>query len=231
MQVLFFSRDESLVDQLVLAFRMRWPNVESIITTSIDDLTGSMDDTDLVVVCDDLSELEMCSSIKNIRSRSDVPLIVTSNGASEVEVVRALELGADDYIRMPCSLMEVVARAMAILRRTRQRMVPNGQGTITCGDLAINAGSHEAFLKDEPLLLTPTEFRLLYLLAKNRHVILSQRFIQSVIWAEDVESNEALKKYIQRLRRKLGDDARNPTWIETVHGIGYRFAAPVSSAA
>ena len=64
------------------------------------------------------------------------------------------------------------------------------------------------------------------LLAKNRNMTLSQGFIQRVIWSDDVEAGDTLKKYIQRLRRKLGDDARNPIWIKTVHGVGYRFNSP-----
>ncbi len=84
----------------------------------------------------------------------------------------------------------------------------------------------EAYMGPELVQLTPTEFKLLYLLAKNRHMTLSQGFIQRVVWNDDVQIGETLKKYIQRLRRKLGDDARNPTWIKTVHGVGYRFSAP-----
>ncbi len=80
-------------------------------------------------------------------------------------------------------------------------------------------------------MLTPTEFKLLHLLARNRHMTLSQPFIHRVIWGDDVQVGETLKKYIQRLRRKLGDDARNPTWIKTVHGFGYRFSAPAAPPA
>ena len=71
---------------------------------------------------------------------------------------------------------------------------------MSCGDLAINPGTREAFLASARLPLTPTEFKLLYLLAKNRHVTLSQRFIQRIVWAGDVDAGEALKKYVQRLR-------------------------------
>ena len=102
---------------------------------------------------------------------------------------------------------------------------------MSCGDLAINAGTREAFLGSARLPLTPTEFKLLYLLVKNRHVTLTQEFIQRVIWAGDVVAAAAVKKYIQRLRRKLGDDAQNPTWIDTVHGVGYRFLSPAATAA
>ena len=102
---------------------------------------------------------------------------------------------------------------------------------MSCGDLAINPGTREAFLGSARLPLTPTEFKLLYLLVKNRHVTLTQEFIQRVIWAGDVVAAAAVKKYIQRLRRKLGDDAQNPTWIDTVYGVGYRFLSPAATTA
>ena len=79
--------------------------------------------------------------------------------------------------------------------------------------------------------MTPTEFKLLYLLGKNRHMTLSQDSIRRRIWASDVQTRDTPKKYIQRLRRKLGDDARDPKWIKTVHGLGYRLTSPTAVAA
>ena len=147
-----------------------------------------------------------------------------------MQVVKALELGADDYLRMPCNLMVVIARVVALLRRVGLTKQTSEDGTINCGDLVIDPANYEVFLRSDRLALTPTEFRLLCLMAKNRHVIISQDFIQRVIWGEDVQVGGALKKYIQRLRRKLGDDARNPKWIKTVHGVGYRFSVPASES-
>ena len=89
----------------------------------------------------------------------------------------------------------------------------------------LNPSTYEVFLGEQRLILTPTEFRLLHLLAKNRHITLTQEYIQRAIWSDDIETGSTLKKYVQRLRKKLGDDARNPTWIRTVHGVGYRFSA------
>ena len=129
---------------------------------------------------------------------------------------------------MTCLFM---ARAVALLRRVGLTKQRSDESPIRCGDLLINPATYEVYLGDSRLVLTPTEFKLLYLLAKNRHVTLTQEFIQRVIWSEEIEAGEALKKYIQRLRKKLGDDARNPIWIKTVHGVGYRFAASTSPAA
>ena len=72
-------------------------------------------------------------------------------------------------------------------------------------------------------ILTDTEFRLLHLLIKNKYTALSQDFIQSALWSDDTVQKHSIKKYVQRLRQKLGDDAKNPTWIQTVRGVGYRF--------
>ncbi|MDA0771202.1 MAG: helix-turn-helix domain-containing protein, partial [Chloroflexi bacterium] len=72
-----------------------------------------------------------------------------------------------------------------------------------------------------------TEFRLLHLLAKNRHITLSQEYIMDAVWSDDLDGGNKVKKYIQRLRRKLDDDAKNPRWIKTVHGMGYRLSPPV----
>lgn len=189
------------------------------------------EEPELVIVCDDLTDLGMWSIIKEIRRFSDIPIIVATESDGEMEVVKALELGADDYIRLPCDLMEVMARVVALMRRVGLTKQRSDETPIRCDDLLINPATYEVFLGSERLVLTPTEFKLLYLLAKNRHMTLSQEFIQRVIWSDDVEAGEALKKYIQRLRRKLGDDARNPVWIKTIHGIGYRFGASASSAA
>ena len=233
MRVLFFCRDEAGAEQLVLALRTRWPDLTSLLASRGDLGVRAVGEwePDLVVICEDLPDLEVSSAITRIRRLSDVPIIVAAERAGEMEVVRALQLGADDYIALPRNLLEVTARVMALMRRvgiTRQR---GGAAPIQYGDLVIDTDASEAFLGTERLSLTPTEFKLLCLLAKNRQVTLSQQFLQRVIWTDTVDSADALKKYIQRLRRKLGDDARDPTWITTVHGVGYRFNSPAATAA
>lgn len=233
MKVLFFSQDTNRVEQLVLALRLRWPDLRPLVAsdgkTALDVI--EKESPELAVLCEDLPDMSIAAAIKEIRRFSDIPLMVATEGDDEMAVVRALELGSDDYIRLPCDLMEVMARVVALMRRVGLTKQRSDEVPIRCGELLINPATYEVFLNATRLMLTPTEFKLLYLLAKNRHMTLSQEFIQRVIWADDIEAGEALKKYIQRLRRKLGDDARNPTWIKTVHGIGYRFSSPTPSAA
>ena len=233
MNVLFFCQDDSKVEPLALALRIRWPDLRTLIVSQgkvglqmIEEL-----EPDLVMLCGDLSDLGIWSAIEEIRGLSDVPLIVAVEAHGEMEVVKALELGADEHIRMPCNLMEVTARVVALMRRISRSGQRSDGSPLQCGELLINPDTREVFLGADRIQLTPTEFKLLFLLAKNRHVTLPQGFIQRVIWSDDVEAGQAPKKYIQRLRRKLGDDARDPVWIKTVHGVGYRLSTPISNAA
>ena len=233
MKVLFFSQDGDKVEQLGLALRLRWPDLRPLIASEgqVGLEVIEREEPDISIICGDLTDITVWETIKEIRRFSDVPIIVALEGDSEMEVVKALEGGADDFIRLPCNLTEFMARAVALVRRVGLTKQRSDETPIRCGELLINPATYEVYLGNSRLVLTPTEFKLLYLLAKNRHVTLTQEFIQRVIWSEDIEAGEALKKYIQRLRKKLGDDARNPTWIKTVHGVGYRFAASTSPAA
>ena len=227
MKVLFFSKDETKVEQLVMALRMRWPDLVTL-TASRGSLGLQLLETDepaLAVLCGDLVDVSIWSVIAEVRSFSDVPLIVVIEREGEMEVVKALELGADDFISLPCNMLEVTARVAALVRRVGISRQLHDGNPVYCGDLLIDPAAHEAYLGSTRLDLTPTEFRLLHLLARNRHVTLSQQYIGRVIWTDEVESGQGLKKYIQRLRRKLGDDARDPAWIKTVRGVGYRFSS------
>lgn len=231
MKVLFFSQDGSRVEHLVLALRLRWPDLKPLVASQggVGLQVVEQEEPSLVILCEDLPDMGIWQAIKEIRRFSDIPLIVAVEGKEEMDVVKAIELGADDYISMPCNLMIVMARVVALLRRVGLSRQRNEEGPIFCGDLVINPATYEVFLGSTRLVLTPTEFKLLHLLATNRHTTLSQGFIQRVIWSDDRETGDTMKKYIQRLRRKLGDDARNPNWIKTVHGVGYRFSAPSQS--
>lgn len=229
MKVLFFCHKASSVEHLVVALRLRWPDLRPLIASQgeVALQVVEQESPDLVVITDDLVDLSITQAIREVREFSDVPMVVATESEDEVELVKALELGADEYIRMPCSLMEIMARVVTLMRRTGSLRERSESGHIQCGDLLINPATYEVFLGTDRILLTPTEFKLLYLLAKNRNNTVTQDFIQRSIWGDQLEMGQTVKKHIQRLRRKLGDDARNPLWIKTVHGVGYRFSPPV----
>ena len=228
--MLFFSQHGERVEQLVLALRLRWPDLEPLVVSQgeVGRQVVEQEEPDMAMLCEDLPDMNWWQSIKEIRRFSDIPIILTVECHNDMDVVKAIELGADDFIAMPTNLMIVVARNLALMRRVGLSRDPSEESPVFCGDLVINPATYEVYLGNERLMLAPTEFKLLYLLAKNRHMTLSQEFIQRVIGTDDVEAGDTLKKYIQRLRRKLGDDARNPIWIKTVHGVGYRFGSPAS---
>ena len=92
--------------------------------------------------------------------------------------------------------------------------------------LMVNPATYEAFLSGRRLTLTTTEFRMLFLLIKNWGIVVSRQTLERTLWGERVDSYGLVKKYVQRLRQKLGDDAREPFWIANVHGVGYRFIGP-----
>jgi DNA-binding response OmpR family regulator len=230
MKVLFFCQDGTKVEQLVLALRLRWPDLRPLVASqgTVGLQVIEQEEPSMVMLCEDLPDLGIWQTIREIRRFSDIPVILAVEGSEQpdMDVVKAIELGADDYISMPCNLMIVMARVVALMRRVGISKQRNDETPIQCGELMIDPATYEVFLGDVRLVLTPTEFKLLYLLAKNRHMTLSQEFIQRVIWSDEIEAGDTLKKYIQRLRRKLGDNARNPIWIKTVHGVGYRFSSP-----
>ncbi len=101
---------------------------------------------------------------------------------------------------------------------------------LSSGPLSINPATCEVFLEGQPITLTPMEFRLLHLLVKNRGTLITRHSLEQALWWEPVDNPGLVKKYVQRLRRKLGDDARQPIWIATVHGVGYRFIGSASTA-
>lgn len=226
MKTLFFSQNTSKVEQMALALKIRWPDLNPLVASKgivgLDILEH--EEPDITILCEDLPDIGMFPLIKEIRRFSDIPLIVVSEDDDEMMGIKALDHGADDFISSKASLMVMMVKVVALLRRVNMADRRGDEPPIYCGELLINPATFEVYLGSKALRLTPTEFRMLYLLAKNRHITLSQDFIINAIWADDYEGGNKVKKYIQRLRRKLNDDARNPKWIKTVHGLGYRLS-------
>ena len=130
-----------------------------------------------------------------------------------MEVVTSLEVGADDYVRLPCDLTEIMVRIWALLRRVGLRTEPETDGPISSGRLVISPCTYEVFMDDRRAVLTSTEFRLLHLLVKNRGTVVAHQTLERAFWGGYMDSSRLVKKYVQRLRRKLGDHAREPVWI------------------
>jgi DNA-binding response OmpR family regulator len=157
-----------------------------------------------------------------------VPIIVLSVKDTEVDKVKSLEMGADDYIVKPFSPLELLARVKAVLRRTNMRH-PEEENIppFTAGDLAVNFSTREVLLHDHPLSLTPIEYKLLFCLVRNEGRLITHSTLQQQVWGgTDYVNPNIVKKYIHQLRTKLGDTSDPPQMILSERGQGYKFIRP-----
>jgi DNA-binding response OmpR family regulator len=136
-------------------------------------------------------------------------------------------MGADDYVEMPCDLNELLARAWAIIRRSGGGWSVTTPAPPASYSLFLNPATLEVFLGQRRINLTSIETRMLHALVENRTTIVSTHTLFEKIWGQqNIDFHSRVKKCIQRLRKKLGDDPSRPTWIANIHGIGYRFIGP-----
>ena len=187
---------------------------------------------DLVLLDLNLPDGDGRDVARELRSRSRVPIIMLTARGTETDRVVGLEIGADDYVVKPFSAAEVVARIRAVLRRTAESG-PNGDAAqaepIEIGELRIDPAARRVVLAGEELELSRKEYDLLLALAARAGTVVTREDLMSEVWDENwFGSTKTLDVHIGWLRRKLGDDAAEPRWIETVRGVGFRFAAPDS---
>ena len=161
--------------------------------------------------------------MRKIRQKDDTPVIMVTARVEEVDRLLGLELGADDYITKPFSPREVVARVKAVLRRV-EKSLETQVAVIHIADLTIDMDAHIAKQSDQELDLTPTEFSLLATLASQPGRAFSRLQLLEASQGVAYEGYErSIDAHIKNLRAKLGDDSKDPKYIETVFGIGYRF--------
>lgn len=181
---------------------------------------------DLVVLDLMLPKVSGEQVCRTIRDRSDVPIIMLTAKGELEDRVKGLELGADDYLVKPFSPRELVARVRALLRRARVDEEPQ-RDRLVFGDLAVEIASHKAFLGGEELDLTASEFKLLTTLARYPGRVYSRMELVEKVLGYDFEGYErTIDSHVKNLRAKLNDDPRDPRFIYTVHGVGYRFEPP-----
>ncbi len=167
---------------------------------------------------------------RTIRDTSDVPIIMLTAKGEEADRIAGLELGADDYLVKPFSPRELVARVRALLRRAHVDSEPQ-RDRLVFGDLEIDVAGHKAFLAGVELDLTASEFKLLLTLSRYPGRVYSRMELVEKVLGYDFEGYErTIDSHVKNLRAKLDDDPREPTFIYTVHGVGYRFEAPKSGA-
>ena len=168
---------------------------------------------------------EVC---RQIRNASDVPIIMLTAKGEEEDRIAGLELGADDYLVKPFSPRELVARVRALLRRAHVDSEPQ-RDRLVFGNLEIDVAGHKAFLDGAEIELTASEFKLLTTLSRYPGRVYSRMELVEKVLGYDFEGYErTIDSHVKNLRAKLGDDPKEPTFIYTVHGVGYRFEPPKS---
>jgi DNA-binding response OmpR family regulator len=166
----------------------------------------------------DMDGEDICSAI---RKDSDVPIIMLTAKSEEEDRITGLGIGADDYVVKPFSPRELVARVKALLRRVK------GTKEITSfnkGDLVIDSSRFEVIKKGSNVVLTPTEFKLLQCISNHQGQVFTRLQLVNVILGYDFEGyDRTIDAHIKNIRHKIEDDQRNPSYIKTVYGVGYKF--------
>jgi DNA-binding response OmpR family regulator len=222
--------DEADVREVVAAIvRLHWAEGEIIEACDGEDAVQRFYDhtPDLVILDVAMPGVSGLEALRRIRQVSDIPVLLLSVRGAEIDKVRGLELGADDYVTKPFGHLELLARARAVLRRAR--MVAPGERTpaFECDALVMDFGRREVRLAGRLVNLTPTEYNLLYHLVRNAGHVLPHHALLSRVWGDEFAGElDYLKVYIRRLREKIEPNPANPWYITTERGLGYRFRAP-----
>lgn len=166
-----------------------------------------------------MSGLEFCNKIKSNPKTKDIAVLILTAKSAKEDIVRGLQLGADDYVTKPFDISEIVARIKAILRRTSSRTVTEQE--FKYASLRIHWARHKIYMNKKEIKLTLTEFKILKALIENHGRVLTRdRLLDEVTGGETVVIDRTIDVHIQSLRKKLGG---GDTYIETIRGIGYRF--------
>jgi DNA-binding response OmpR family regulator len=220
--------DEPDVREVVnLCFGLRWPEADVVSASDGDDalrlIEGEKPELVLLdVVLPGMDGFQICQEIRRF---SDVPIVMLSARDAEVDKVRGLEMGADDYITKPFSHLELLARVRAVLRRYQNQLPAVGE-VFESGDLQIDFASRQVTVRGSAVRLTPTEYSLLFHLTRNAGRVLPHHTLLAKVWGREyTDEIDYLKVYIRRLRQKLEGDEDSIGRIVSERGVGYKFVA------
>ena len=225
MKILLIEDNPSIVDTVSLCLQMRWQ--DATIVSSPEGVKGAemveTENPDMVLLDLGLPDVDGLTVLREIRTFSEVPIVILTVRGEEQDKVVGLERGADDYVVKPFNPGELLARVQAVLRRAKA-FPSHNESPLTVGDITIDFGMRKVMVRGQEVKLTPIEHNLLYLMARNAGRTLSHEFLLSKVWGEEyVSSLNYLKVYVQRLRNKLEKDPKNPALIITQRG-GYLLA-------
>lgn len=180
---------------------------------------------DLIILDVMMPRMDGIEACLKIREEKNMPIIMLSAKSQDMDKIMGLSTGADDYVTKPFNPLELIARVKSQLRRYKRLNVPvHPQGDeLVIDDLTINVATHEVIKDGSKINLTPREFAILELLARNCNIVFSIERIYETVWNEPFYgSNNTVMVHIRKIREKLEDNPRHPRYIKTVWGIGYK---------
>jgi len=229
LKVLVIEDSPEIVQSVNLCFELRWPEVE-LMSASEGKIGLKMaeDESPDVIILDlGLPDMDGLDVLREIRKYSNVPLIVLTVRGEEMDKVKGLELGADDYVVKPFAPAEFLSRVKAVVRRSQTPELPTNEEVYVRGKMRIDFSAHELTIGDKQVKLTPSEYKLLYYLVKNEGKVVPHQVLLERVWGpEYIEETDYIKVYVQRLRGKLEEEPGNPQMILSERGVGYKFVGP-----
>lgn len=228
MKIAVIDDAPDVIESVRLGFTLQWREVDVVSASAGEsglDLV-EQEQPDLVLLDIGLPDIDGYEVLRQIRAFSDVPVVMLTARDDTMDLVKGLELGADDYVTKPFNHLELLARVKAVLRRLDMPAPASRAPSFRSGDLEMDFARQEVRLSDEPVALTPTEYKLLYHLVRNAGHILPHSTLLAKVWGREyVDEVDYLRVYVRRLRDKLDDDPEDPRYIRTERGLGYRFIA------
>ena len=225
MKLLIIEDSPEIIEAVSLCFELRWSEISTVSSDKGNkgvELAES-ESPDLIILDIGLPDIDGFEVLRQVRLFSDVPVIILTVRGEELDKIKGLEMGADDYLTKPFSHMELLARVKAVLRRSQMPELRGDEKPFVHGKLKVDFSSREVTVDSNPVKLTPIEYNLLYQMIRNEGRVLTHRFLLEKVWGEEyTDATDYLKKYIQRLRQKLEDDSENPRLIVTERGVGYK---------
>ena len=229
MKSLVIADDPDVIELVSLTFKLRWS--DAVVVSATDGDAGiqvaGAEEPNVIILDIGLPEMDGFKVCQEIRRFSDVPIIMLTSRDKEPDIVKGLQVGADDYITKPFRPIEFMARVQSVMRRSQMTPSSGEEKAFQYKDLVVDFGRHEVLLRGESVKLTPTEYQLLQHLAKSAGRVLTHQTILGKVWGREyLEETNYLKVYIRHLRQKLEEDPANPMYILTERSIGYKFAKP-----
>lgn len=203
---------------------------EGMVTEKYEDAIEAMkylqkNEVDLIILDIMLPKMDGIQACMKIREERNMPIIMLSAKSEDMDKIQGLMSGADDYVSKPFNPLELIARVKSQLRRTNKYNtdLSASKNVMEIGELKINVDTRQVFVQNQEVRLTPKEFDILELLARNKGIVLSVQKIYEVVWKEEfLKSDNNVMVHITKIRDKIEQDPKRPIYVKTVWGVGYK---------